>query len=76
MTFESRDQNKILEHVCVGVASRRLPVPVVSVGNITWGGNGKTPMVETLSGWFLGAGICPLILTRVKDLRLCAHNLR
>ncbi|BBN00006.1 tetraacyldisaccharide 4'-kinase [Marchantia polymorpha subsp. ruderalis] len=42
----------------------RLPVPVVSVGNITWGGNGKTPMVETLSGWFLGAGICPLILTR------------
>ncbi|KAL3677475.1 hypothetical protein R1sor_027423 [Riccia sorocarpa] len=42
----------------------RLPVPVVSVGNITWGGNGKTPMVETLSRWFLGAGICPLILTR------------
>ncbi|KAL2652313.1 hypothetical protein R1flu_020441 [Riccia fluitans] len=42
----------------------RLPVPVVSIGNITWGGNGKTPMVETLSRWFLGAGICPLILTR------------
>ncbi|CAM6129779.1 unnamed protein product [Calypogeia fissa] len=42
----------------------RLPVPVVSVGNITWGGNGKTPMVEFLSSCFLHGGICPIILTR------------
>ncbi|KAJ8532561.1 hypothetical protein K7X08_012484 [Anisodus acutangulus] len=42
----------------------RLPVPVISVGNLTWGGNGKTPMVEFLAVWLAGAGISPLILTR------------
>ncbi|XP_078149426.1 tetraacyldisaccharide 4'-kinase family protein [Carex rostrata] len=42
----------------------RLPVPVISVGNITWGGTGKTPMVEYISRFFDQAGISPLILTR------------
>ncbi|KAG6482161.1 hypothetical protein ZIOFF_058792 [Zingiber officinale] len=42
----------------------RLPVPVISVGNLTWGGNGKTPMVEFIARIFLEAGISPLILTR------------
>ncbi|XP_009763525.1 probable tetraacyldisaccharide 4'-kinase, mitochondrial [Nicotiana sylvestris] len=42
----------------------RLPVPVISVGNLTWGGNGKTPMVEFLALWLAAAGISPLILTR------------
>ncbi|KAJ4977007.1 hypothetical protein NE237_002113 [Protea cynaroides] len=42
----------------------RLPVPVVSVGNLTWGGNGKTPMVEFIALCFAQAGISPLILTR------------
>ncbi|XP_047946686.1 probable tetraacyldisaccharide 4'-kinase, mitochondrial isoform X2 [Salvia hispanica] len=44
--------------------SHRLPVPVISVGNLTWGGNGKTPMVELLARSFADAGISPLILTR------------
>ncbi|GMH24989.1 hypothetical protein Nepgr_026832 [Nepenthes gracilis] len=43
---------------------QRLPVPVISVGNLTWGGNGKTPMVECLSLWFAHSGIPPLILSR------------
>ncbi|CAK9868533.1 unnamed protein product [Sphagnum jensenii] len=42
----------------------RLPIPVMSVGNMTWGGTGKTPMVEYLAHRFLSAGLCPLILTR------------
>ncbi|KAL0406937.1 UNVERIFIED_CONTAM: putative tetraacyldisaccharide 4'-kinase, mitochondrial [Sesamum latifolium] len=42
----------------------RLPVPVISVGNLTWGGNGKTPMVEFLARCFADDGISPLILTR------------
>ncbi|KAL1562956.1 tetraacyldisaccharide 4'-kinase [Salvia divinorum] len=44
--------------------SHWLPVPVISVGNLTWGGNGKTPMVELLARSFADAGISPLILTR------------
>jgi tetraacyldisaccharide 4'-kinase len=45
---------------------RTLPVPVVSVGNLTWGGNGKTPMVDFLARRFHNIGISPLILTRVN----------
>ncbi|PSS06128.1 Tetraacyldisaccharide 4'-kinase precursor [Actinidia chinensis var. chinensis] len=43
---------------------QRLPVPVISVGNLTWGGNGKTPMVEFIARWLADSGISPLILTR------------
>ncbi|XP_057963305.1 probable tetraacyldisaccharide 4'-kinase, mitochondrial isoform X4 [Malania oleifera] len=43
---------------------RRLPVPVISVGNLTWGGNGKTPMVESIALFLADSGISPLILTR------------
>ncbi|KAI4378247.1 hypothetical protein MLD38_015751 [Melastoma candidum] len=42
----------------------RLPVPVISVGNLTWGGNGKTPMVEFIAELLVESGIPPLILTR------------
>ncbi|EOA30738.1 hypothetical protein CARUB_v10013878mg [Capsella rubella] len=42
----------------------RLPVPVISVGNLSWGGNGKTPMVEYISQFLVDSGVSPLILTR------------
>ncbi|XP_077210999.1 tetraacyldisaccharide 4'-kinase family protein isoform X2 [Tasmannia lanceolata] len=45
-------------------SKHRLPVPVISVGNLTWGGNGKTPMVEFIARFFTKPGISPLILTR------------
>lgn len=41
-----------------------LPRPVVSVGNITWGGAGKTPLVQFLVTEILAKGKKPAILTR------------
>lgn len=43
----------------------RLPLPVISVGNLTWGGNGKTPMVEFIALFFHRFGVSPLVLSRV-----------
>ncbi|KAK8622920.1 hypothetical protein V6N13_117817 [Hibiscus sabdariffa] len=45
-------------------SKNRLPVPVISVGNLTWGGNGKTPMVEFIAKRLADYGISSLILTR------------
>ncbi|GAB2230520.1 hypothetical protein Droror1_Dr00014790 [Drosera rotundifolia] len=44
--------------------THRLPVKVISVGNLTWGGNGKTPMVEFLARWLDASWISPLVLSR------------
>jgi len=41
-----------------------LPVPVISVGNITVGGTGKTPLVEYIARHFVGSGKKPVILSR------------
>ncbi len=38
-------------------AIHRVTVPVVSVGNITLGGTGKTPAVEWLATWFSDQGV-------------------
>lgn len=43
---------------------RRLPVPVVSVGNLTMGGTGKTPVVILLADWLLSQGKRVAILSR------------
>lgn len=39
-------------------------VPVVSVGNITTGGTGKTPLVAFLVNWFREQSVKPTILSR------------
>ena len=44
--------------------SRRLPVTTVVVGNITLGGNGKTPIVVALYQLLRGEGYRPAIITR------------
>jgi len=44
--------------------TRRLPAPVISVGNITMGGTGKSPFVLLLAGHLRAAGRRPGILTR------------
>jgi len=54
-----------------------LPIPVISVGNFTWGGTGKTPLVEWLSNFYLERKLTPIILTRGygedESLMLKAH---
>ena len=42
----------------------RLPVPVISIGNITVGGTGKTPLVEWVSRTIASEGRKVCILTR------------
>jgi tetraacyldisaccharide 4'-kinase len=43
---------------------RRLPVPVLSVGNLTMGGTGKTPAVILFVDWLLAQGKRVAILSR------------
>jgi tetraacyldisaccharide 4'-kinase len=45
-------------------AAHRVGVPVVSVGNLTLGGTGKTPLVEWLAGWFLARGVRTAVVSR------------
>jgi len=45
-------------------AQGRLPVPVLSVGNLTLGGTGKTPVVIMLADWLLAGGKRVAILSR------------
>lgn len=44
--------------------SRRLPVPVISIGNISTGGTGKTPAAMALASEALARGLDPVIITR------------
>ncbi len=44
--------------------SRRLEVPVISVGNLTLGGTGKTPMVMWLAETLTRMGCRPAVLSR------------
>jgi len=44
--------------------SRSLPCKVVSIGNITLGGTGKTPLVVSLAGFLLEKGMHPAVVSR------------
>lgn len=45
-------------------SSKRLSQPVISVGNITWGGTGKTPIVIELLNFLIKNNLKPVVLTR------------
>jgi tetraacyldisaccharide 4'-kinase len=42
----------------------RVPVPVISVGNLTAGGTGKTPIVRALGDWLKTRGVTPHVISR------------
>ena len=44
--------------------AERLPVPVWSVGNLHWGGTGKTPVVTAIAGWLHERGVAVAVLSR------------
>lgn len=44
--------------------SHRLPVPVISIGNLTLGGTGKTPMVRYVTRLLLNRSLRPAIVSR------------
>ena len=58
MTFRNRryDRDKSRVH--------KVSVPVVSVGNLTLGGTGKTPLVEWIARWYRGHNIRVSIVSR------------
>lgn len=52
----------------------RVPVPVVSVGNLTLGGTGKTPLVEWLARWFRARGVRVTLISRGYGAEEGARN--
>jgi tetraacyldisaccharide 4'-kinase len=55
-------------------AIHRAGVPVVSVGNLTLGGTGKTPMVEWLARWFHQQGVRVALISRGYGSKAGADN--
>lgn len=53
-----------LAYQCGALKSYDLGRPVISVGNITWGGVGKTPLVEWIVHECLNSGKNPVVLMR------------
>jgi len=53
---------------------RRMEVPVVSIGNLTLGGTGKTPMVEWTARWFRRHGVRVTIVSRGYGAEAGARN--
>ena len=52
------------QHHETAVGRFRPPCPCVSVGNIAWGGTGKTPLVDWLLGWAETRSLTAAVLTR------------
>ena len=52
----------------------RVDVPVISVGNLTLGGTGKTPLVAWLARWFRQRGVRVTIISRGYGAEAGAQN--
>ncbi|MGC8495518.1 MAG: tetraacyldisaccharide 4'-kinase, partial [Syntrophobacteraceae bacterium] len=53
-----KDQEKLL------AKRKKLPVPVISIGNLSVGGTGKTPLTIWMCQFLLEIGFHPAVLTR------------
>ena len=51
-------------YACGALASQRVPVPVVVVGNLVVGGSGKTPLVIALAHELARLGFSPGVISR------------
>ena len=61
-------------HARDGSRQARLGCPVVSIGNLSVGGSGKTPMVGYVARLLLESGEQPAILTRGYGRRVAAEG--
>ena len=55
-------------------AVHRVDVPVVSVGNLTLGGTGKTPLVEWLAAWVRARGVRVAVVSRGYGVKAGQEN--
>lgn len=46
------------------IETRRPPIPVASIGGLTVGGSGKTPVTSELAGWLAARGVRVAVVTR------------
>ena len=61
-TWAVRWRNRRYDH---GLASvHRVEVPVISVGNLTLGGTGKTPLVAWIAQWFRDRDVPVVVISR------------
>ena len=62
--FEAIARARVALYMRGGLRRRRLGAPVISVGNLSAGGTGKTPFVIWLFQQLCGRGMRPAVLTR------------
>lgn len=69
------DAHRLLYELAL-LETREAPIPVVSVGGLTVGGSGKTPLAVELAGWLLADGRRPAVVTRGYADELRVHRRR
>jgi len=60
--FGSRSRRRLYDRGWL--VPKRLPAPVLSIGNLTVGGTGKTPFTAYLARYYQNAGCRPVVLSR------------